>query len=164
MSETKDNSPKSNSFLNIKSNFILRKIFGNLDEIKFLNIIRYNKIHQNKLNISLNNYIEGRKIKIDIIPEKNKFGKFINITDKFPKNNYHIFFNNKQEEIKEKYEITENDKVDKIEAKNAELKNNYGYDKATSYGIGGMTIQGATTLFLVNMKRIFKLEDEKTRK
>ena len=51
----------------------------------------------------------------------------------------------------------------KIEAKNAELKNNYGYDKATSYGIGGMTIQGATTLFLVNMKRIFKLEDEKNK-
>ena len=117
MSETKDNSPKSNSFMNIKSNFILRKIFGNLDEIKFLNIIRYNKIHQNKLNISLNNYIEGRKIKIDIIPQKNKFGKFINITDNFPKNNYHIFFNNKQEEIKEKYEITENDKVDKISIK-----------------------------------------------
>ena len=100
MSETKDNSPKSNSFMNIKSNFILRKIFGNLDEIKFLNIIRYNKRHQNKLNISLNNYIEGRKIKIEIIPEKNKFGKFINIKGNFPKNNYHIFFNNKQEEIK----------------------------------------------------------------
>ena len=51
----------------------------------------------------------------------------------------------------------------KIEAKNAELKNNYGYDKATSCGIGGMTIQGATTLFLINMKRIFKLEDEKNK-
>ena len=52
----------------------------------------------------------------------------------------------------------------KIEAKNAELKNNYGYDKATFCGIGGMTIQGATTLFLVNMKRIFKLEEEKANK
>ena len=52
----------------------------------------------------------------------------------------------------------------KIEAKNAELKNNYNYDKATSCGIGGMTIQGATTLFLVNMKRIIKLREQKNEK
>ena len=52
----------------------------------------------------------------------------------------------------------------KIEAKNAELKNNYGYDQATSCGIGGMTIQGATALFLVNIKRIIKLEQEKNEK
>ncbi len=52
----------------------------------------------------------------------------------------------------------------KIEAKNAELKNNYGYDKATSCGKGGMTIQGATTLFLVNMKRIIKLKEQKNKK
>jgi len=49
----------------------------------------------------------------------------------------------------------------KIEAKNAELKNNYGYDKANSCGKLGMTIQGATTLFLTNMKRIIKLNEEK---
>ena len=52
----------------------------------------------------------------------------------------------------------------KIEAKNAELKNNYGYDKATSCGKGGMTIQGATTLFLVNMKRIIKLKEQKNKR
>lgn len=49
----------------------------------------------------------------------------------------------------------------KIEAKNAELKIAYGYDQANACGIGGMTIQGATTLFLVNMKRIIKLMDER---
>lgn len=49
----------------------------------------------------------------------------------------------------------------KIEAKNAELKNNYGYDKANACGKLGITIQGATTLFLVNMKRIIKLNEEK---
>ena len=52
----------------------------------------------------------------------------------------------------------------KIEAKNAELKNNYEYDKANACGKLGMTIQGATTLFLVNMKRIIKLEEEKNKK
>lgn len=51
----------------------------------------------------------------------------------------------------------------KIEAKNAELKNNYGYDKANACGKLGITIQGATTLFLVNMKRIIKLNEEKSK-
>lgn len=49
----------------------------------------------------------------------------------------------------------------KIESKNAELKNNYAYDKANSCGKLGITIQGATTLFLANMKRIIKLKEEK---
>ena len=51
----------------------------------------------------------------------------------------------------------------KIEAKNAELKNNFGYQQASSCGINGMTIQGATTLFLANMKRIIKLNEEKNK-
>ena len=51
----------------------------------------------------------------------------------------------------------------KIEAKNAELKNNYGYGQANSCGKLGITIQGATTLFLTNMKRIIKLNQEKNK-
>lgn len=51
----------------------------------------------------------------------------------------------------------------KIEAKNAELKNNYGYGQANSCGKIGITIQGATTLFLANMKRIIKLNQEKNK-
>lgn len=49
----------------------------------------------------------------------------------------------------------------KIESKNGELKNAHGYGKSNGCGINGMTIQGATTLFLVNMKRIITLEKEK---
>ena len=49
----------------------------------------------------------------------------------------------------------------KIEAKNAELKNNYNYGSANACGKVGITIQGATTLFLANMKRIIKLNNEK---
>ena len=64
----------------------------------------------------------------------------------------------KTEEFKELYSERY-----KIEAKNAELKNNYGYDKATSCGKLGITIQGATTLFLTNMKRIIKLNEEKNK-
>ncbi len=42
----------------------------------------------------------------------------------------------------------------KIEAKNSELKHRHGYDKASSSGLIGMEIQGAVTIFAVNMKRI----------
>jgi len=52
----------------------------------------------------------------------------------------------------------------KIEAKNSELKNNFGYDEANATGKVGMTIQGATALFLVNIKRIFKLKEEKNKR
>lgn len=52
----------------------------------------------------------------------------------------------------------------KIEAKNGELKICYGYDKANACGKLGITIQGATTLFLANMKRIIKLKEAKLEK
>jgi transposase len=45
----------------------------------------------------------------------------------------------------------------KIEAKNSELKNVHGYDRAISYGITNMQMQGAIAIFAVNLKRILKL-------
>lgn len=45
----------------------------------------------------------------------------------------------------------------KIEAKNAELKQVFGYDKALSYGISCMQLQGAMVIFAANIKRILKL-------
>jgi hypothetical protein len=45
----------------------------------------------------------------------------------------------------------------KIEAKNGELKNVHGYGRAVAYGIENMEIQGALTIFAVNLKRILKL-------
>ena len=51
----------------------------------------------------------------------------------------------------------------KVEVKNAELKNNYNYGNANACGKIGITIQGATTLFLANMKRIIKLNEEKNK-
>lgn len=49
----------------------------------------------------------------------------------------------------------------KIEAKNSELKFNFGYNKANACGKNGITIQGASALFLANIKRIIKLKEEK---
>ena len=53
-----------------------------------------------------------------------------------------------KEKYKERY---------KIEAKNAELKNVYGYDRAISYGLSAMQMQGAMAIFAENLKRIIKL-------
>ncbi|PIC99200.1 IS1182 family transposase [Sporosarcina sp. P29] len=49
----------------------------------------------------------------------------------------------------------------KIEAKNSELKHPHGYKTAKSAGLFGMEIQGATTIFAVNLKRIIKLLSDK---
>ena len=49
----------------------------------------------------------------------------------------------------------------KIEAKNSELKHRHGYDVASSSGLFGMELQGAVTIFAVNMKRILRLMEEK---
>lgn len=48
----------------------------------------------------------------------------------------------------------------KIEAKNSELKHRHGYDVATSAGLFGMQMQGAMTIFAVNLKRIMTLMKE----
>ncbi len=45
----------------------------------------------------------------------------------------------------------------KIEAKNSELKHRHGYDVASASGLLGMRLQGATTIFAVNIKRIIAL-------
>lgn len=45
----------------------------------------------------------------------------------------------------------------KIEAKNSELKNVHGYNRAQSYGINNMQMQSAIAIFTVNLKRIIKL-------
>ena len=46
----------------------------------------------------------------------------------------------------------------KIEAKNSEIKHRHGYDVATSSGLIGMQLQGALTMFTVNIKRIIALK------
>jgi transposase len=58
----------------------------------------------------------------------------------------------KTEHFKEKYRERY-----KIEAKNAELKHVYGYDRAISYGLDAMQMQGAMAIFASNLKRILKL-------
>lgn len=60
------------------------------------------------------------------------------------------------DEFREKYRTRY-----KIEAKNSDLKNNYGYGRAESYGLHAMTLQGAVTMFACNMRRIVRMMQEK---
>ncbi len=47
------------------------------------------------------------------------------------------------------------------EAKNAELKHRHGLDVARASGLFNTELQAATTIFVVNMKRIMALIDPK---
>ena len=104
---------------NIKSYYILKKIFLNLKTNKFLEIIKYNKKFQKRLKININNYKEYSQlyssIEIESIIEDNKYGKFINISDEEIEY-YHIYFNNSKEEIKRDY-LNEDEKVKMIKIK-----------------------------------------------
>ena len=69
--------------LKIKSRFIINKILSNLRDIRQLNLIKYSKNLQRRLDID---YIKKYKtIEIVIIPNES-FSKFINIEEK--NNNY----------------------------------------------------------------------------
>ena len=111
-------SAKPNPILeNIKSKYILSKIFDFISKKKKLEIVRYNKKIQNRMNLSVQNYKEYSEtftpIEIEIIPTKDEYGEFINI-NKDDRLYYHIYFNDNKEEIKNKYEINKKDKITKI--------------------------------------------------
>ena len=57
---------------NIKSKIILKRIFDNLCKKKKLNIIKYNKNIQNRLNLDINDYDDFFKTIIEIIPADNE--------------------------------------------------------------------------------------------
>ena len=105
-----------NKFHKLKSKYFLEKIMFNIHKNKFLDIIKYNKSIQRRLNLTINDYKEFcekfSSIEIEISPAKNIYGKFININQK-DELYYHIYFDNKMEEIK-RTNINEDDKISKI--------------------------------------------------
>ena len=89
---------EKNYLFNIKNIYKIKQIFCYLDKRKALQIIRYNKKIQIKLNLELKDYKkffeEYNKIIIEIIPIEKLYGSYtiINISDKY-KDYYHIYFN-----------------------------------------------------------------------
>ena len=108
-----ENNPKLNLFENIKSDYILKHIFQNLHEKFLLLIIKYNKDLQKRLGIGKNDYEDYQKIEIEIIPAKNKSGKFVNIDNNDDEIYYHIYLNGDKKESKSRY-INKEDKINKI--------------------------------------------------
>ena len=98
---------------NIKSNYILKKVFNNLKKKRILEIVKNNKNIKKRINLNINDYKEYSEkyslIEIEIKPVNNKSGKFINIKEQDEKY-YHIYFNNEKEEIKRNY-LEEDEKI-----------------------------------------------------
>ena len=79
----------------IKSDYFLQKLYDNMTKKKKLEIVKYNKRIQNRINLSIKNYKEYSEtftpIEIEIRPTKGKYGKYININED-DKLYYHIIF------------------------------------------------------------------------
>jgi len=93
----------NNKLRNLKSDYFIQKFFGYMPERKSLEIIRYNKSIQKRINKNINHYkayFETKtSIELDIIPMKGEYGDFIKIKEE-DKKYFHIYFNdNKKKEI-----------------------------------------------------------------
>jgi len=108
----------SNNMLNnLKNDYFILILFEYMSKRKSLKMIKYNKNIQKRIDINIKDYKDYSKkytsIELEIIPMKDKYGKYINFEEK-DKEYYHIYFNdNKEEEIKNT-SINENHNIAKI--------------------------------------------------
>ena len=89
---------------NLKSDYLLKKICDYMQRKKSLEIFKYNKKIQKRLNININNYKEYSdiysSIEIELIPVKNSEDKFITVEED-EKEYFHIYFDESKDEIKD---------------------------------------------------------------
>ena len=108
-----------NAFENLKDENLFIKIFDNMAKKKALEIIKWNKKIQQRLNLDIKNYKDYSQryssIEIELKLADNQYGKFINISHEY-KDYYHIYFNNSTEE-EDKINIDEDDNVQSIKIK-----------------------------------------------
>ena len=65
---------------NIKSNYIFKRIIEYMKKNKSLEIMKYNKKLQKRLNLNINDYKEYyQSIEIELKISENRYGKFIKI-------------------------------------------------------------------------------------
>ena len=113
--ETKTKNFK-NALANLKSDYFLIKIFEYMKKSKSLEIIKYNKELQKRLNLSINNYNEysefysSIELELKLVDEPDNI--FLNVHEK-DLVNYQIYFDNSKEEIN-RYFLYDNEKVKKI--------------------------------------------------
>ena len=101
----------------IKSKYILKKILDNLEKKKFLEIIKYNKNTQKRIDMDINDYKRfseiNSKIEIEVVPISKQYFKIINIS-KEEEPYYHIYINNNTIEEKNKCYYKGKNKINKI--------------------------------------------------
>jgi len=106
-----------NIFDNIKSKYIRQKIFDILDKKTLLKLLKYNRIMQCRLDITLLDYKyypeKYLSVEIELKPALNKYGRFININPSQTMY-FHIYFDNGRREVCRNF-LKENEKVKKIE-------------------------------------------------
>ena len=99
---------------NVKSDYILSKIFYNIIKRKSLEIFKYNKKLQNRMKLGFKDYKKFCEtftlIVIEIIPIKGEYGEFIHI-NKNDKLFYHIYFNDNKEDNVTKIKIIMDNQV-----------------------------------------------------
>ena len=111
-----------NKFRELKSDYFIQLLFNIIPKAKSLELVKYNKYMQKRINISITVYKDYSEIyspieiEIEIIPKIKKYenDKFINIEEK-DKNYYHIYFNdNKEKEIKKNFLKKDDGQISKI--------------------------------------------------
>ena len=107
---------KNLAFDNLKCDFFLERLFYIMKKKKYLEILKYNKKLQKRINLSINDYKDYSRlfssIEIELKLVDNKYDKFINIP-KQDQEYFHIYFDNSKEEIKRNY-LNENENVKTI--------------------------------------------------
>ena len=104
---------KQNYLAKIKSVVVLKKVFNNTCNYIKYEIIKCNKNLQKKLNINIDVYKKYSTIEIELIPVKDKYGKFININNIDEEKYFHIYFNDNNDEIN-RNKILKKENVNKI--------------------------------------------------
>jgi len=91
---------------NLKSDYFLMKIFDYTTKMKSLEILKYSKKLQKRLNLNINDYKKYSQyyssIELTLTLDNYKNDKFINIPDS-DREYYHIYFDNSIKEIKRNY-------------------------------------------------------------
>ena len=100
----------------IDSSSLLKESFQYVSEGKYLNMVKYNKEFQKRLNLTKDDYENYFLLEIEIIPienidEKEGNNKFIN--QSIDKSLCHIYFNDEKEEIERNF-LKTGEKVSKI--------------------------------------------------
>ena len=143
----------SKALKDVKSNYILEKISANIKLNKTLELIRYNKLLQKRLNKNSYDYKHYLSTEFELIMEY-KSGKFININDN-NKSSINIYLDNSKIES-QKNAINSSDKIHKIKIMiNRELKSFSGLFMDCK-NIKKITVIKCYSNNIINMSSMFK--------